>query len=195
VAGYNQALADLGWPEPDREAVRRTVGYTLEQGYTMLTGDGVPARQQRFRNLFAAYAHELQPATTKLFPGAVELLERLSALEVPAAIVSTKHSEMLHRVLERQNALGWFRLLVGGEEVSAPKPDPEGLLYAMERLGVAPADTLYCGDTVMDAQAAQRAGAAFAAVLNGTTPAEAFAPFPHVTVARDLYALRSFLGI
>lgn len=195
VAGYNHGLTALGWPEPDREAVRRTVGHTLENGYTMLTGDSDPEHRRQFRAHFVECAHELQPATTRLFPGAAELLGRLNTLSIPTAIVTTKHSDMLRRVLERQNALDWFRVLVGGEQVSRPKPDPEGLLFAMERLGAAPADTLYCGDTVIDAETAQRAGVPFAAVLNGTTPAEAFIAFPHVHIAADLPDLRQFLGL
>ena len=195
VEGYRHGLPALGWPEPDREAVRRTVGYTLEHGYTMLTGDDDPEHQARFRALFVEAAHELQPATTRLFPGAAELLAALYRAGVPAAIVSTKRSDMLRRVLERQGALSWFRLTVGGEQVSAPKPHPEGLLRAMEALKVPPERALYCGDTVMDAEAAQRAGAPFAAVLNGTTPAEAFDGFPRVCVAEDLWALKNFLKL
>ena len=53
-------------------------------------------------------------------------------------------------------------------------------------MGVSKEEFLYCGDTVLDAEAAQRAGVDFAAVLNGTTPAEDFAPWPCVQIARDL---------
>ena len=54
---------------------------------------------------------------------------------------------------------------------------------------------LYCGDTVIDAEAAQRAGVRFCPVLNGVTPAEAFAPYPWEHVASDLIELRRWLGI
>ncbi len=195
VEGYRHGLTTMGWPQPDREAVRRTVGHTLERGYTMLTGDDSPEHQARFRTLFVESAHELQPATTRFFPGAQELISALRQAGIPTAIVSTKHSDMLARILQRQNALDWFRLLVGGEQVSHPKPDPEGLLFAMDHLEVSPKDMLYCGDTVIDAETAQRAGAHFAAVLNGTTPARDFAPFPHVCIARDLPQLQDFLSL
>ena len=46
---------------------------------------------------------------------------------------------------------------------------------------------------MLDAEAAQRAGLEFAAVLNGTTPASAFDVWPHVFLARDLDALARFL--
>ena len=56
-------------------------------------------------------------------------------------------------------------------------------------------DTLFCGDTILDAGAAQQAGCRFAAVLNGTTPAEAFAPFSPLHIAPDLWDLAQWLGL
>ena len=39
VAGFQHGLTRLGWPSPDRETVRKTVGFMLEDSYSMLTGD------------------------------------------------------------------------------------------------------------------------------------------------------------
>ena len=69
-------------------------------------------------------------------------------------------------------------MVLGSGDVKRPMPDPEGLLTVMDRLSVSPEETLFCGDTVLDAGAAQNAGCHFAAVLNGTTPAADFSPFP-----------------
>ena len=32
VAGYAYGLTQLGWPEPSKEAVQKTIGYLLEDG-------------------------------------------------------------------------------------------------------------------------------------------------------------------
>ena len=74
VAGFQYGLTGLGWPAPDREAVRRTVGFLLEDAYSMLTGDLDPENQARFRALFTEVARERQIHETILFPGAPELL-------------------------------------------------------------------------------------------------------------------------
>ena len=84
---------------------------------------------------------------------------------------------------------------MGGDLVSRNKPDPEGLNTVLGKLGVAPGDALYCGDTVIDAKTAAAAGTNFCAVLNGTTPAEEFQNLPHVHIAPDLNDLRAFLGL
>ena len=38
VAGFYYAFARLGLPEPEYEAVRYTIGMTLENAYTLLSG-------------------------------------------------------------------------------------------------------------------------------------------------------------
>ena len=42
VAGFQYGFERLGHPIPDRETVRGTIGYLLEDAYTMLAGDRDP---------------------------------------------------------------------------------------------------------------------------------------------------------
>ena len=79
-------------------------------------------------------------------------------------------------------------LTIGGHPV-------QGLLLALDRLGVRPEHALFCGDTVMDAGAARGAGTHFAAVLGGTTPAEAFDRFSPDHISPDLWDLARWLGL
>ena len=173
VTGFQYAFARMGLAEPDRESVRTTVGYILEDGYTLLTGDGDPGQRALFRRYYVEKANPLQISTTQLFPGARALLEALRERGIPAGVVSSKK----------------------GSTVARPKPDPEGILAAVAALNLTPDQVLYCGDTILDAQAAQRSGAHFCAVLNGTTPASAFAPYPCDHIAPDLMDLKNWLGL
>ncbi len=193
VDGFVYGMTALGWPAPSWEAVRNTVGYLLEDSYTMLTGDQDPQRRARFRALFSEVALERQRSETVFFPGAWELLHRLKERGIKVAIVSTKRGDTIQIILDRLNAADAVDLVIGSADVKRHKPDPEGLLAAMERLGVRPEDTLFCGDTVLDAGAAQNAGCRFAAVLLGTTPAEAFAAFPTEHISPDLWDLAAWL--
>lgn len=195
VAGFQYAFEQMGHPIPDRETVRGTVGYMLEDSYTRLTGDAGPARREEFRELYRIKAGPLQVETTRLFPGAVELLEALRDRGVPAGVVSSKGGSILREVAEAKGILPLLASITGGDQVSRPKPDPEGLLQAIGSLGLKPEQVLFCGDTVIDAETAQRAGAPFCAVLNGTTGAAAFDTFPRVHIAPDLWDLKAWLGI
>ena len=189
VAGFQYGFAKLGWPVPDRETVRGTIGYLLEDAYALLTGDRDPARQAQFRAYFLQVAKPRQREETTLFPGAEELLRTLHARGVRLGIVSTKTGETIEYIMKRYGLLDTLEFVIGSYDVTHHKPHPEGILKALEQMGVPREMFLYCGDTVLDAEAAQRAGVDFAAVLNGTTSAEDFQAWPCVCVAGDLHAL------
>ena len=60
-----------------------------------------------------------------------------------------------------------FEVVVGGDETERHKPDPEPLLLAAERLGAAPEETAYVGDSPFDVRAAKAAGMRSVAVTWG----------------------------
>ena len=198
--GYRRGFAALGQPEPTVEQVRATVGMRLEDGYTYITGDSRPDRQAEFHRRFMYSVgvkaqgedRKLMVEGTKLLPGAVELLAALKGAGIPAAIVSTKPGETLRRIFAYNGHLDLLALVIGGDEVTRYKPDPEGVRLALDRLGLTADRVLFCGDTVIDAATARAGGCDFCAVLNGTTPREAFADYPHVHIADDLNDLRSW---
>lgn len=190
------ALTTMGYPAPDRETVRHTIGMVVTEAYTMLTGDATAQGQEKFYSLFHPLSGALQgQGQVELFPGAVELLEGLKAAGLSAGLVSTKNAAVLQAVAQIKGLSGLLQVTVGGGTVPSHKPDPEGLWWAMEKLGVKREEVLFCGDTTIDAQTAQNAGVDFCAVLNGTTPAEDFTAYPSVHIAPGLWDLKSWLGI
>lgn len=193
VAGFQNGFRKLGWPEPDRETVRGTVGFLLEDAYTMLSGDESTENRALFRQYFIEVAMERQRKETKLFPYAGELLQMLKASGVKAGIVSTKRGDTIEIIMENHGLRDTLEVVIGSADVKKHKPDPQGLFLAMERLGVSREELLFCGDTVLDAGAAKNAGCDFAAVLNGTTLAEAFEEYPCVHIAPDLEELANWL--
>lgn len=200
--GYRGGLTAMGWPAPTVEQVRPTIGHTLQDGYTMLTGDDSEDRRNEFYHRFRRAVGEqallrdgekaAMITETKLFPGARELLDTLKGEGIAAGIVSTKLGATIRAIFAYNGVEGVWPV-IGGEDVVRPKPDPQGLLTALAQLSLQPEQVLFCGDTVIDARTARAAGTDFCAVLNGTTPAEAFGPYPCVHTAPDLWELRDWL--
>ncbi len=186
VKSYTEALTELGFPAPEREAVRATIGHTLQDGYTMLTGDTDEQHRQDFVPRFKGHSKPIMVRDSVLCPGAQELLIWLWEQGMRTGMVSTKGSEQIAGILEKYGLREGMELIIGGQDVTKNKPDPEGMYVALDRLGLKKQDILFCGDTVIDAETAKRAGVDFCAVLNGTTPAEAFGAYPYVHVAPDL---------
>ena len=76
--------------------------------------------------------------------------------------------------------------------------------FSVPKVAIAEREVLYrsdihftplLSDTVIDAQAAKSAGVDFCAVLNGTTPGEAFDGYTHVHIAQDLWDVKKWLGV
>ena len=203
TTGFQQGFRAMGLPMPTEAQVRPTIGMTLADAYRLLTGDESADHAREFYRQFQLAVGELAGEEgrqlmvegTRLLPGAAEILAAVKGAGAAAAVVSTKLGITIRRILEHNRLAVMPDLIIGGEDVARNKPDPEGLLRALDTLNVPAEKALFCGDTVIDAQTAANAGVAFAAVLNGTTPAGAFDGYPCVYVARDLPELQRFLGL
>ena len=93
----------------------------------------------------------------EVIPGAVAALQRLRLLGLSIAVVGNWDFS-LHQRLGEAGLAGYFATVVH----AARKPDPAGLLLALERLHVRPDRALHIGDEDADREAARAAGMGFA---------------------------------
>ena len=126
-------------------------------------------------------------ANTFFFPETREVLEALKCQGAVLGIVSTKFRYRILDLFEKTGHDGLVDFIVGGEDVKAAKPDPEGVLLAIGRAsGGGKSEVLYVGDSVVDAATAQAAGTDFSGVLHGMTTREELEAYPHVAIVDDL---------
>ncbi|BCJ56436.1 haloacid dehalogenase [Actinoplanes sp. NBRC 14428] len=96
-------------------------------------------------------------------PGAMELLRAVRAAGLPAALVTSTGRRLVEVALEtlgREN----FDVVVCGDEVSAPKPDPAPYRRAAELLGVPVDECVAIEDSPTGMASAVASGAAVLAV-------------------------------
>lgn len=182
VACYREVLARHGFAVVDDETIRGTIGLTVEDSFAQMTGIDDAALLHDLRVEYKALCRPGMAAHTSLFPDAGRFLHAATKAGVALGVISTKETPTLRESLERCGVLGLFALVVGLDEVSAPKPSPEGILYALNRLGLTPADAIYFGDNPVDAQAARAAGTAYVGVAKGVHSAAVLAAYPHRAV-------------
>lgn len=63
------------------------------------------------------------------------------------------------------------------------------MLFALKQLHATKAETLYIGDSTVDAETAQAAGVAFAGVTHGVTTAKELGKYPHWKIMSTLNEL------
>ena len=180
------ALSELGLPEVSAESARRTIGMTLTETFRKLAGQDQMDLSDEFARLFQKRADEVMVDKTTLFEPVPETIENLTTNGLVLGIVSTKFRFRIEATLRRENLQDRFKVIIGNEDVSNHKPDPEGLLKAIKTMGSTPANSLYVGDSVIDAEAAQRASVPFVAVLSGVTPREKFKEYPFYRIIDSL---------
>ncbi|MDP7019651.1 MAG: HAD family hydrolase [Pirellulaceae bacterium] len=193
VECINFGLRACGYAERDERAIRRVVGYSLEETVRRLAGEQANGRTDEFRRAFVQRADQVMVQFTELFPTVGAVCSCLDEAGLPRAIVSTKHAYRIEAILARHGLAEQFSPIVGGGDVERHKPHPDGLLTVIRRTKLDRQDVLYVGDHVVDAEAAQRAGIPFVGVLSGATTEEEFSAYPLQTVLDDISGLPEFL--
>ena len=104
--------------------------------------------------------------------GAVELIRALRRSGCRVAVATVDVSRRARLAMEFLGVSADLDLVVGGEEVVRPKPDPEMLHLILERLGVEAAAAVMVGDAVNDVLMGARAGMRAIGVLTGFASAD-----------------------
>ena len=190
----NTALRGMGLEPASEDAIRRTIGLSLPETLVRLAGEQHRNRADEFRRLWRAKSLRVMVDWTTLLPGVPVAIEALRNLGLCLGIVSTKFRSPIQAVLRRENLFPKFDAIIGGDDVKQFKPDPEGLLLAINQLGAEAGSTLYVGDNVTDAETARRAGVPFLAVLSGVTSRDEFSGYSVLEFLESVGHLPSFLA-
>lgn len=194
VECFNAGLAGIGLPPAAPDAIRRTIGLTLPDSLAQVAGEAHRARSDEFRRHWRELSDRIMVRKTRLLPPVRGAVADLRGRGVRLGVVSTKWRCRIEETFARDRLTNSFEVIVGGDDVASHKPDPEGIRLALKRLEVSPAEALYVGDSIVDAEAAERAGVPFAAVLSGMTEEAAFGAFRRAAILEHMGLLPDWLS-
>ncbi|MGE0594852.1 MAG: HAD-IA family hydrolase [Hyphomonadaceae bacterium] len=126
---------------------------------------------------FKAIYHAEGYLRTKLFPEVEAALRDLSGRH-QLGLCTNKDELHSRAILRRCGIADLFRVVVGGDTLSARKPDVRMLLHAAEGCGAGVEEIVYVGDSAVDSTLSAAAGARFFLFAGGR-----HAPQP--SLARD----------
>ena len=168
------------------EEIKKTIGMTLKDAFRKLTKVEDEDIISEYQTVYRKKADEIMNKNTVIFPSVPEVLKTLSKNGKNVMIVSTKGRERIEEFFDIVGLKQEIDFILGGEDVKKEKPNPEGILTVIERFGLQREDVLYIGDSVIDAQAAQKAGVDFVGVTSGVTTTEELEQFSHVMILKDI---------
>jgi HAD superfamily hydrolase (TIGR01509 family) len=96
-----------------------------------------------------------------ILPGVRELLSQLKDDGFAIAIATMGAGDVARRVLSHNQIDDYFAVVLTVDDVTKPKPDPEILIMAAEKLNVEISRSLYVGDSNHDLGSAEAAGMPF----------------------------------
>jgi len=162
------------WREEEAALVAERGGtWTLEDGLALvgtalpayaraLQGAGVDLPADEIIARISARIIARQEESARWQPGARELVAALWAAGVPQALVTSSYRNLTEPVV--RDAGGALAVVIPGDEVERPKPDPQPYLLAARRLGVAPGDCVVVEDSRVGVAAGLASGAHVLAV-------------------------------
>lgn len=186
VKCFKHTLKTFGYDIPDDKTIIDTIGLPLTDAFDILSGITPNPNKEEMRKTYVAFADGIMAKESIFYPDALGILQSLVTAERKVAIVSSKMRYRIVETFECHTSSMPVDLIVGLGDVGAPKPDPAGLLFAADKLGVYREDVLYIGDSYIDAQTAYNAGVDFAGVATGPTPKDKLLEYPNVFVGDSL---------
>ncbi|GIP40282.1 pyrophosphatase PpaX [Paenibacillus sp. J31TS4] len=172
-----------------RDHIIPNMGLPLMEQLLMFTG------RTEVEDLVQAYREynvRMHDELVREFPHVREVVAALHEQGIRMGVVTNKISRTAQMGLKVAGLENYMDVIVAEDDVMNGKPDPEGILKAIEALGAEPETTVMVGDSQYDLQAAKRAGVRSAGVAwssKGEEFLRQFEPDFLLTDMRDLYEI------
>lgn len=154
----NFALSSFGFPMRNREEVRSFVGNGVRKLVYLSVPEGTDEEtSEKCLGVFKEHYKNNSRNKTKPYDGIIELLEKLCESDVKTAVVTNKMQSAAKDIVEFffENKIS---LAVGQVDGVAQKPNPDGVLLVLEKLGIKKEKAVYVGDSEVDCLTARNAG-------------------------------------
>lgn len=166
-AFYNHIRAHFDLPPMSQEEIDFIHMSTAEESVNRIMPDEKTRAEAQAYRLTVDYTPFARLMVME--PGLMDLLRFLKPKFKTA--VSTNRSFTINPILEDQGLAPFFDLVVSSLNVTHPKPNPESIFLILDRLKVRAGQTLFVGDSEVDAATAEAAGVSLAAYKNQALPA------------------------
>jgi pyrophosphatase PpaX len=165
LRSYRHTLRTHRGVEPPDELWLKGLGTPIRVQLRQWSAD--PSEIEAMAQTYTTYNLAHHDALVRPYDGIVGAVTRLKQRGKRLGLVTSKSRSGAERGLRVSGIAAAFDTIVGADEVTRPKPHPEPVLVALERLGARASDAVFVGDSRHDIECGRAAGVATAAALWG----------------------------
>jgi len=165
LRSYRHTMRRHRGHEPSDDVWMRGLGTPLWVQFRQFSDD--PAEIEAMVATYREYNLAHHDEMVRPYQGVVEAVRALHRGATVLGLVTSKMRSGAVRGLRIAGLEDAFDVIVGSDEVTHPKPHPEPVLIALERLGAPPESAVFIGDSRHDLECGRAAGVKTAAVLWG----------------------------
>lgn len=165
IDSYHHTLATHGLPPRTDDEWLAGIGTPLTVQFSQWVRE--PERMAALVATYREYNLTHHDSRVSAYPGVVDVIHRLKQRELRLGVVTSKNVAGARRGLRLIGIEETMEVIVGADDVQNPKPHPEPIHLALERLGVTAESTIYVGDSLHDMHSGRAAGVRTGAVLWG----------------------------
>lgn len=157
----------MGLPRPTESECVATIGLPLAECFEQAAGMDKAMGERCAAKYREIFARNNVPGAVKPFDGVLETLRMLHAQGKTMAVASSRGHESLDILLRDFGITELFQCIIGADDVTNHKPDPEPVNKILSALHFSPEDALVVGDAPFDILMGRNAGAKTCAVTYG----------------------------
>ena len=154
-------LREMDLPEITTDECRRFVGdgaRCLMERSLRVTGEENVKRIEEAMEIYGRIFDENCTYHVTPYEGIVQMLKSMKDKGIKLAVLSNKPHQQTVKVVREVFGEEMFDFAQGQKEEIARKPDPAGVNYLMEQMGVSQEECLYVGDSEVDIRTGKNAG-------------------------------------
>jgi phosphoglycolate phosphatase len=140
----------------------------------------------RGKSAFYRHYRRLNGHAALVFPGVPSALEMFRKAGLRLGCVTNKPREFTLDLLERVGLLGYFEVVISGDDTTEKKPHAAPLLAACKKLDVAAGEAVMIGDSENDLLSARAAGCRAILVEGGYNEGQPVASLPADAIVETL---------
>ena len=166
----NLLVKESAEPVTDEENQTSLIGTTVEECWRRLkVMRQLPESLQSYLGKYDIAVKEVLQAELTPRPGVRRLIDTCSRRKLPKAVASSSLRSWVNLKLVTLGFQDSFDVVLGGDDVTRGKPEPEIYLLAAEKLKIPPSQCLAIEDSPVGIAAAVSAGIYTVAVLTDST--------------------------